>query len=80
MSQKVLKAGREKRKKRILKNYGKTIYTLDLYKRLHASAIFFLDIYPSLIQHPKVSMYSADVRVEHYTHDGRSRDGLHIFL
>lgn len=69
-----------KEEKSILKSYGKNIYTLDLYKGLPTNAIFFLDIYPSVLQHPKVSMYSANVRVEHYTHVGRSQDGLDIFL
>lgn len=69
-----------KEEKSILKSYGRSISTLDLYKRWQTSAIFFLDIYPSGLQYPKVSMYSADVSVAHYTHVGRSRDGLDIFL
>lgn len=76
-SQKVLKARREKS---ILKSYGKNIYTSDLYRRSYTSALLFLDIYPSVLQHPKVSMYSTNEIVKCYIHAGRSKNGLDIFL
>lgn len=76
-SQKVLKAGREKS---ILKSYGKNIYTSYLYRRSHTSALLFLDIYPSVLQHPKVSMYSTNEIVKHFIHAGRSKNELDVFL